>query len=103
LGPEAYARLKCETGTHRVQRVPSAVGDGRIHTSTARVTVLSDTGQTAPHRGLPQGHPEVTIRTYNVPRDQVTDHRINLRLHNLPHILDGDLDPLLDALQGNDP
>jgi peptide chain release factor 1 len=28
----------------------------------------------------------------------VTDHRIGLTLHNLPRILDGDLDPLIDAL-----
>lgn len=38
------------------------------------------------------------IRTYNFPQDRVTDHRINLTLHNLPHILDGALDELIDAL-----
>ena len=38
------------------------------------------------------------IRTYNYPQDRVTDHRINSTFHNLPRILDGDLDPLVDAL-----
>jgi peptide chain release factor 1 len=38
------------------------------------------------------------IRTYNFPQDRVTDHRINLSLHNLPKLLDGDLDDLIDSL-----
>jgi peptide chain release factor 1 len=38
------------------------------------------------------------IRTYNFPQDRVTDHRIGVDLHNLPNVLDGDLDRLLDEL-----
>jgi peptide chain release factor 1 len=38
------------------------------------------------------------IRTYNFPQDRVTDHRIGMDLHNLPGVLDGDLDRLVDAL-----
>ncbi|HEX9043832.1 MAG TPA: peptide chain release factor 1 [Candidatus Limnocylindrales bacterium] len=38
------------------------------------------------------------VRTYNFPQDRVTDHRIGLDLHNLPNVLDGDLDRLIDAL-----
>jgi len=38
------------------------------------------------------------IRTYNFPQDRVTDHRIGMDLSNLPKVLDGDLDRLIDAL-----
>jgi peptide chain release factor 1 len=38
------------------------------------------------------------IRTYNYPQDRVTDHRINLTLHNLPSILNGNIGPLIDQL-----
>ncbi len=38
------------------------------------------------------------IRTYNFPENRIADHRINFKAHNLDQVLDGDLDPLLDAL-----
>jgi peptide chain release factor 1 len=38
------------------------------------------------------------IRTYNFPQGRVTDHRINLTLHRIADIMDGDLDELLDHL-----
>jgi peptide chain release factor 1 len=38
------------------------------------------------------------VRTYNFPQDRLTDHRIGLDLHNLPGVMDGDLDKLIDAL-----
>jgi peptide chain release factor 1 len=38
------------------------------------------------------------IRTYNFPQSRVTDHRVNLTLHQLDRVLDGDIDPIVDAL-----
>ena len=42
------------------------------------------------------------IRTYNFPQGRVSDHRINLTLHRLPTILEGDLDELVDALHSEE-
>lgn len=41
-GPNAYEKLKFESGVHRVQRVPATESSGRIHTSTATVAVLPE-------------------------------------------------------------
>ncbi|MBF6589888.1 MAG: peptide chain release factor 1 [Ktedonobacterales bacterium] len=180
-GRGAYARLKYEGGTHRVQRVPTTESQGRIHTSTAKVIVLPeaeeieveirpedirvDVYRSTGHGGqsvnttdsavrlthLPTGlvvtcqdeksqlknkakalgvlrsrlwdmeqqkraaeqgaarrlqvrtgDRSEKIRTYNFPQDRVTDHRINLTLHNLPGILSGELDPMIDALISSD-
>ena len=38
------------------------------------------------------------IRTYNFPQDRVTDHRIGMTVHNLPGVLEGEIDQLIDAL-----
>jgi peptide chain release factor 1 len=42
------------------------------------------------------------IRTYNFPQDRVTDHRIGLTKHNLPAVMDGAIDDIVDALRAND-
>jgi peptide chain release factor 1 len=176
-GRGAYARLKYEGGTHRVQRVPATEAQGRLHTSTAKVIVLPeaeeveveirpedirvDVYRSTGHGGqsvnttdsavrithLPtnlvvtcqdeksqiknkakalsvlrsrlldleeakraeadgaarrsqvqMGGRNEKIRTYNFPQDRITDHRINLTVHNLPRVLDGDLDVLIDPL-----
>ena len=38
------------------------------------------------------------IRTYNFPQSRVTDHRVNVTLHTLDRVLDGEIDPIVDAL-----
>jgi len=178
-GAGAYAALKFESGTHRVQRVPVTEASGRIHTSAATVAILPEmeaiadielrdadlkidtfrasgaggqhvnktdsavrithlptgivvecqdersqhknraralsllkarlldqkraqqTAEQAATRKLQVGTGDRSqrIRTYNFPQGRVTDHRINLTLHQLPQILDGDLDELTGALR----
>ncbi|MDO4671456.1 MAG: peptide chain release factor 1 [Porphyromonadaceae bacterium] len=44
------------------------------------------------------GDRSAKIRTYNFPQGRVTDHRINFTVHNLPTVMDGKLQPILDQL-----
>lgn len=45
------------------------------------------------------GDRSAKIRTYNYPQGRVTEHRIGLTLYNLPAIMDGDIQEIIDALQ----
>ena len=48
------------------------------------------------------GDRSAKIRTYNYPQNRVTDHRINLTLHELTKVLDGEIEPVIEALRGAD-
>jgi peptide chain release factor 1 len=177
-GRGVFAKLKFESGVHRVQRVPDTEASGRIHTSAATVAVLPevedvdidindadlkidtmraqgaggqhvnktesairithipsgivvfvqeersqhknkakalnylrsklydaertkrDAERAAERRGqIGSGDRSERIRTYNFPQGRVTDHRINLTLHKLPQIIEGEaLNDVIDAL-----
>jgi len=177
-GRGAFAKLKFESGVHRVQRVPDTEASGRIHTSAATVAVLPEAdevdvkiddkdlkidtmraqGAGGQHvnktesavrithlptntvifvqdersqhknkaRGMAllrarlydmeqqkqaasraadrkgqvgSGDRSQRIRTYNYPQGRVSDHRINLTLHKLPQIMEGEgLNELIEAL-----
>jgi len=45
------------------------------------------------------GDRSAKIRTYNYPQNRVTDHRINLTLHELTKVLNGEIDPFIEALK----
>ncbi len=48
------------------------------------------------------GGREEKIRTYNFPQNRLTDHRIDLTLYNLDQVMEGKLDPILEALLASD-
>jgi peptide chain release factor 1 len=48
------------------------------------------------------GDRSAKIRTYNFPQNRVTDHRIGFTMHELTRVLDGEIDPVVEALRGAD-
>jgi protein subunit release factor A len=73
--------------------VPTTEQEGRVFTAKLVVTV-ADKAET--QQGLGTTHS--TIRTYNIPQNRATDHRIGLTLHRLDLVMDGDLEPMIQAL-----
>ena len=63
---------------------------------------LDDARSDARKSQVGSGDRSERIRTYNYPQGRVTDHRINLTLYNLPKVMEGDLDEVLEALIAED-
>jgi len=63
--------------------------------------VRSEEAAVSAHRRsqVASGDRSAKIRTYNYPQSRITDHRIELTLHNLTEVMDGGLGPIIDALQ----
>jgi peptide chain release factor 1 len=61
VGKGAYARLKFESGTHRVQRVPATEAQGRIHTSTVTVAILPELAEV---EDVPIADADLRVDTY---------------------------------------
>jgi peptide chain release factor 1 len=61
VGKGAYSRLKFESGTHRVQRVPATEAQGRIHTSACTVAILPELDEV---EDMPLNPAELRVDTY---------------------------------------
>ena len=57
---------------------------------------------TARKQQVGSGDRSEKIRTYNFPQNRLTDHRIGLTLHQLEYVMEGKLQPVVDALVAED-
>ena len=88
-GEGATALLRHEAGVHRVQRsrlLDLTRAKEREARADARKTQVGS------------GDRSERIRTYNFPQNRITDHRIDLTVHGIEQVLEGNLDQLVDAL-----
>ena len=90
--------VECQDGRsqHKNKAQALSVLAARIHDKQMREQHAE---QAATRKSLVgTGERSERIRTYNFPQGRVTDHRINLTLYKMDHIMDGDIDELCSAL-----
>ena len=82
-GKGAYSRLKYESGVHRVQRVPATEAQGRIHTSTATVTVLAEVDDV--EVDIPESDIKIEVyRSSGAGGQNVQKNSTAVRLYHIP-------------------
>ena len=94
--PTGMAVISSEKSQHRNRVRAMAVLRARLFMERQ---TESDAARADDRRGqVGTGDRSERIRTYNFPQGRVTDHRIGFTLHNLPAVLDGELDPIVEEL-----
>lgn len=90
--------VACQDQRSQLQNKIRAMGVLRARLYEMEVEKRQRENADARRAQVGSGERSEKIRTYNFPQDRLTDHRIGLTVHNLPRILDGNLDAIIETL-----
>jgi peptide chain release factor 1 len=89
--------VKCQQEKSQIKNRAMAMKMLRARLYEMEQTRLKNERDAARKSQVGTGERSEKIRTYNFPQDRLTDHRISLTRHNLPAVMDGDIQDLLEA------
>jgi peptide chain release factor 1 len=90
--------VTCQDERSQIKNKAKALKILRSRLLDAKLQEQEEKTQSTRRSQVSTGDRSAKIRTYNFPQSRVTDHRINLSLHRLHEILDGDIDELVESL-----
>jgi peptide chain release factor 1 len=90
--------VTCQDERSQIKNKAKALKILRSRLLDAKIQEQEEQTRSTRRSQVSTGDRSAKIRTYNFPQSRVTDHRINLSLHRLHEILDGDIDALVDSL-----
>ncbi|MCL5113636.1 MAG: PCRF domain-containing protein [Patescibacteria group bacterium] len=93
--------VTCRTERHQAQNRENAMKMLRAKLWEAELEKRSEIVSELKSTQVGKGMRAEKIRTYNFPQDRLTDHRINKSYHNLPVILDGEIDKVIEDLRSS--
>ncbi len=91
--------VQCQDQKSKLKNLDKAMGELRTRLYNMEYQKYLDEIASKRKTMVSTGDRSAKIRTYNYPQGRVTDHRINLTLYNLPAIVGGDIQEIIDQLQ----
>ena len=91
--------VQCQDEKSQIKNLESALRELRTRLYNIEYQKYLDEISSKRKTMVSTGDRSAKIRTYNYPQSRITDHRINYTVYNLPTVVDGDIQELIDKLQ----